>query len=171
MITGGENMFIYSLKASNLKFFGVTAVAMAALVTLLIFIPSAEPAISDGVLTSVESVKFDKVKSAGDRVEFLRQFGWEVEASALEEAEVTVPEEFDKVYQSYNELQKKQGFDLAKYAKKTVKRYTYRVTNYAGYDGEVIASILVYKNKVIGGDVCSADANGFIHGLDKNISY
>ena len=159
------------MKANTVKFFGVTAIAMVALVTLLVFIPSAEPAMSDGVLTSVENVKFDKIKSAEDRIEFLRQFGWEVEPAAVEEAEVTVPEEFDKVYQSYNELQKKQGFDLAKYAKKTVKRYTYRITNYSGYDGEVLVSILVHKNKVIGGDVCSADANGFIHGLDKNIGY
>ena len=27
------------------------------------------------------------------------------------------------------------------------------------------------KNRVIGGDVCSADAAGFIHGLDRNIAY
>ncbi len=159
------------MKASTVKFFGVTAIAMVALVTLLVFIPSAEPAMSDGVLTSVENVRFDKIKSADDRIEFLRQFGWEVDPAAVEEAEVTVPEEFDKVYQSYNELQKKQGFDLAKYAKKTVKRYTYRITNYSDYNGEVLVSILVHKNKVIGGDVCSADANGFIHGLDKNIGY
>ncbi len=164
-------MFIYSMRGSTLKFFTVTAVAMVALITLLIFIPSAEPTMSDGVLPTVEAVKYDKIKSPGERVEFLRQFGWEVESEPVEIAEVTVPEEFDKVYQSYNELQKKQGFDLSKYAKKNVQRYTYRITNYDGYEGEVLVSILVYKNKVIGGDVCSADANGFIHGLDKNIEY
>lgn len=164
-------MFIYSMRGSTLKFFGVTVLAMVALITLLVFIPSAEPAMSDGVLNAVEVVKFDKVKNSGDRIEFLRQFGWEVESEPVEIAEVTVPEEFDKVYQSYNELQKKQGFDLTKYAKKNVDRYTYRITNYDGYEGEVLVSILVHKNKVIGGDVCSADANGFIHGLDKNIEY
>ncbi len=164
-------MFIYSMRGSTLKFFGVTAIAMVALITLLVFIPSAEPAMSDGVIGAVEAVKFDKIKDSGDRIEFLRQFGWEVESEPVEIAEVTVPEEFDKVYQSYNELQKKQGFDLTKYAKKNVDRYTYRITNYDGYEGEVLVSILVHKNKVIGGDVCSADANGFIHGLDKNIEY
>lgn len=159
------------MRGSTLKFFTVTAVAMVALITLLIFIPSTEPAMSDGVLNTVTAVKYDKIKSPGERVEFLRQFGWEVDPEPVEIAEVTVPEEFDKVYQSYNELQKKQGFDLSKYAKKNVQRYTYRITNYDGYEGEVLVSILVYKNKVIGGDVCSADANGFIHGLDKNIEY
>ncbi len=164
-------MFVYSMRGSTLKFFGVTSLALVALVTLLVFIPTAEPAISDGVIDAVENVRFDKIKSADDRIEFLRQFGWEVDAVPVEEVEVTIPAEFDKVYQSYNELQKKQGFDLTKYLKKDVMRYTYRITNYPDYDGEVYVNFLIHKNKVIGGDVCSADANGFIHGLDRNIEY
>lgn len=164
-------MFVYSLRASTLKFFGVTTAALVALVALLIFIPAAEPAMSDGVLEVVENVRFDKIKTAEDRIEFLGQFGWEVDSTPVEEVEVTIPSEFDKVYQSYNELQKKQGFDLTKYLKKDVMRYTYRITNYPNYEGEVYVNILVYKKKVIGGDVCSADANGFIHGLDRNIEY
>ena len=164
-------MFVYSLRASTLKFFGVTTLAIVALVTLLVFIPTAEPVISDGGLEAVEEVYFDKIKTAEDRIAFLRQFGWEVETIPVEEAEVTIPAEFDKVYQSYNELQKKQGLDLGKFHKKDVMRYTYRITNYPDYDGEVLVSMLVYKNRVIGGDVCSADAAGFIHGLDRNIAY
>lgn len=165
-------MFIYSMRASTLKFFGVTTAALIALVTLLFFIPSAIPeaAPTSGVDVS-ETVKFDKIKTADDRLNFLRSFGWEVEAKPIEEVEVTIPADFDKVFQSYNELQKKQGFDLSKYHKKNVMRYTYRVTNYPGYDGEVWVSILMSRNKVIGGDVSSADANGFIHGLDPKITY
>ncbi|MBE6611744.1 MAG: DUF4830 domain-containing protein [Ruminococcaceae bacterium] len=163
-------MFVYSLRASTLKFFGVTTLAVVALVTLLVFIPTAEPAMSEGVLEVMEEVRFDKIKTAEDRLAFLAQFGWEVESTPVEEAEVTIPAEFDKVYQSYNELQKKQGFDLTKYHKKDVMRYTYRITNYPDYTGEVLVSILMHKNKVIGGDVCSSDAGGFIHGLDRTIS-
>ena len=159
------------MKASTLKFFGVTAVALIALVTLLIFIPSAEPAMSDGVMESVETVNFDKIKTAQDRIEFLRSFGWEVESTPVEEVEVTIPAEFDKIYKSYNELQKKQGFDLTKYMKKDVMRYTYKITNYPDYTGDVYVNMLVYKKRVIGGDVCSADNNGFIHGIDRKIEY
>ena len=169
-------MFIYSLRANTLKFFGVTTLAVAALVTLLFFIPTSEPAISENVLDvtehdNVAAVNYDKIKTADDRINFLRQFGWEVESQPTEEVEVTIPAEFDKIYQSYNELQKKQGFDLTKYLKKDVNRYTYKITNYPDYTGDVYANILVYKNKVIGGDVCSADANGFIHGLDRNVTF
>ena len=164
-------MFVYSMRASTLKFFGVTTLAVVALVTLLVFIPTAETAVPSGVLEVAESVKFDKIKTSEDRIEFLRQFGWEVDGVPVEEAEVTIPEEFDKVYRSYNELQKKQGFDLSKYHKKDAMRYTYRITNYPDYDGDVFANFIVYRGRVIGGDVCSADANGFIHGLDRTITY
>ena len=47
-------------------------------------------------------------------------------------------------------------------------RYNHNVPNYEGYSDPVYANILVYKNKVVGGDVCSADPNGFAHGLTKS---
>ena len=140
-------MFVYSMRASTLKFFGVTTLALVALVALLIFIPAAEPVLSDGVLEVSESIRYDGIKTADDRLTFLRQFGIEVDPTPVEEVEVTVPAEFDKVYRSYNELQKEQGFDLTKYLKKDVMRYTYRVTNYEGYDGEVYVNLLVYKRR------------------------
>ena len=52
--------------------------------------------------------------------------------------------------------------------KKSVMLYTYSVKNYPGYEGEVHVNLLVYKNTVIGGDVCSADVNGFVHGFEKS---
>lgn len=161
-------MFIYSLRGSTLKFFGVTTAALVALVTLLFFIPAApNTAEVAGSIDVSESVRYDKIKTAEDRLEFLRSFGWEVETKPIEETDVTIPAEFDKVFKAYNELQREQGFDLTKYQKKQVKRYTYRVTNYPNYSGDVYLSILMSKNKVIGADICSADANGFIHGLQK----
>ena len=71
------------------------------------------------------------------------------------------------MFVSYNEIQKQQGLDLIKYKNKEVMRYTYEITNYEGYSGTVYATLIVYRNKVIGGDVCSADVKGFIHGFIK----
>lgn len=65
----------------------------------------------------------------------------------------------------YNEIQRAQGLDLAKYKNKKVSRFTYKVTNYEGYEGEVYANLLVWRDKVVGGDVCSKDVNGFVHGF------
>lgn len=170
-------MFVCAVRGSTLKFFGVTTLAVIALVALLAAIPMPEAAVTvdNGQETvaaeAVEQVRFDKVKTADDRIAFLKQFGWEVEAIPVEEVDVTIPTEFDKIYQTYNELQKKQGFDLGKFGHKTVKRFTYKITNYPDYKGTVWANLLIYKNKVVGGDVCTEDTNGFIHGLDPKITF
>ena len=161
-------MFIYSLRASTIKFVGVVCVALVALITLIAFIPpySSQNMIPSSVETN--SYNFEKVKSNEDRIEFLKQFGWEVEAEPLESDSVVIPDEFDKIFAGYNEIQKQQGLDLSKYKGKTVNRYTYIITNYPNYQGKVYANVLVFRNKVIGGDVCSADMNGFLHGFEKN---
>ncbi len=159
-------MFIYSLRASTVRFIGVVCVALTVLITLIAFVPTY---ISSGSTPtdSAVSYSYDKVKTAEDAVNFLSQFGWQVEAEPVEVKTVTVPSEFDKVFAAYNELQKAQGLNLLKYKGKEATRYTFAVTNYAGYDGTVYANVLVYRNKVIGGDICSADVSGFIHGFES----
>ena len=157
-------MFIYSMRANTIKLVGVICVALTVLVTLIAFIP----AYSVSSQTSADAeISYDKVKAEEDVVRFLKQFGWETDSKAVEVKSVTVPEEFDKVYAAYNEIQKEQGLDLVKYKGKDVTRYTFTITNYEGYEGTVYANVLVYRNRVIGGDVCSADVSGFIHGFEK----
>ena len=179
-------MFIYSFKASSIKFFAVICVALAALITLIAFVPAyagGDSAVPGGVAVDAPeaesgttvSYRYDKVKSADDAAAFLSQFGWVVDAGSVETREVTIPAEFDKVFAGYNELQKSQGLDLSKYKKKTVTRHTFTVTNYNTPDGEaypgtVYANVLVYRNRVIGGDICSADVNGFIHGFERPVA-
>ena len=115
-------------------------------------------------------ISYDRIKTNEDRVKFLSQFGYEVSEDPIETVEITLPEKFDKVYAGYNELQKAQGLDLSKYRRKTVMRYTYEVKNYDGYNGgKVLANVIVYRGRVIGGDVCSADPQGFVHGFEGAI--
>lgn len=162
-------MFIYSLRASTIKLVGVICVALTVLITLIAFVPTY--AISSQTSTDVDgevSYSYDKVKTAADAVEFLAQFGWEVTAEPVETKTVTIPSEFDKVFAAYNEIQKEQGLNLTKFKGKDVTRYTFSVTNYPDYEGTVYANVLVYRNRVIGGDICSADASGFVHGFEKD---
>ena len=65
----------------------------------------------------------------------------------------------------YNTLQKAQGYDLSKFAGKTVMRYVYKVNNYPSSTEPVYATLLVYKGKVIGGDVTDTAAKGHIRGF------
>lgn len=161
-------MFIYSLRASTVKLVGVICVALTVLIALIAFVPTY--AISSQTSAGVDqevNYNYDKIKNAEDAVSFLSQFGWTVNAEPTEVKTVTIPAEFDKVFSAYNELQKEQGLNLTKYKNKEVTRYTFTVTNYESYDGTVYANVLVYRNRVIGGDICSADVTGFVHGFEK----
>ena len=167
MKIGLTTMFVYSLKASTLKFFAVIVLSVAAIITLVTLIPSYEPA---SAIETDKKINYSKIETNEDRIQFLEQFDVKVTGTPIQEAEVTIPAEFDKVYTAYNTLQQKQGLNLEKYRKKTVMRYTYEVTNYPDYNGKVLANVIVYKNKVIGGDICSADVNGFVHGFTSDIT-
>ena len=157
-------MFIYSVKASTLKFAAIVAVGIAVFAALFILIPPIE---SSGENREAISINYDKIKTNDDRRAFLSSLGYEVSEKETESAKVKIPSEFDKIYAGYNEIQKEQGFDLSKYKNKEIERYTYTVTNYAGYEGTVYANLLIYRGKIVGGDICSADSSGFVHGLEK----
>lgn len=158
-------MFVYALRANTLRFFGIVGIALIALVSLILFVPGYEISTTSTIMAETEKIRYDKIKTEEDRAAFLSQFGWEIGDAPVEQTDVTVPAEFDKILKSYNEVQKQQGLDLTKYKGKTVTRYTYEIKNYPGYEGKVYANLLIYKNRVVGGDICSADVNGFIHGF------
>ena len=160
-------MFVYSLRASTLKFFAVVCVALVGLITLIAFVPSFEGGYASASSKEV-SVSYEKVKTNEDRVNFLSQFGWQVKSDPVSSEKIRLPDTFDKVLMGYNEIQKNQGLDLSRYKGKELVRYTYEITNYKDYDGVVYATVLTYRNKVVGGDICSADTGGFIHGFETN---
>lgn len=159
-------MFIYTVRANTLKFFGVIAAAVAVLCAIVLSIPEYTPVSTKAVAENSAKYNYKGMKTNDDIVGFLAQFGWETDKTPLEEVKIRIPAEFDKVMNSYNELQRSQGLDLSKYRGKEVTRYTYRITNYPDYKGDVTANVIIYKNRVIGGDICSADVTGFICGFD-----
>ncbi len=158
-------MFIYTIRASTLKFFCVIALSVAVLCAVILTIPEYTPVSTKAVAAESSKYTYNKIKTSDDITAFLAQFGWETEKTPLEEVKIRIPTEFDKVMNSYNELQRGQGLDLSKYRGKEVTRYTFRITNYPDYDGEVMANVIIYKNRVIGGDICTSDVTGFICGF------
>jgi len=102
------------------------------------------------------------------RVGFLKGFGWEVTNSPAESSQVRIPENTSEVFDRYNHLQKSQGYDLSQYAGKNVMRYVYKVNNYPGATDPVYATVLVYKNQVIGGDITDTAAGGKVQGFKMN---
>ena len=150
-------MFICSVRASTVKFFALLLVCFVVLLGLILS-GSTELVFAS---TSGE-VNLSDVKTEDDRVAFIEQFGLRVKGTSVESKSFVIPDSFDRALAGYNEIQKKQGLDLSKYAKKKVTRYTYELESYEDYDGEVLVNLLVYRNRVIGCDVSSASADGFV---------
>ena len=152
-----NTMFIYSIRASTVKFFAVILLALAALIGALA-LPSevAVYAAADG-----REIDYGGMKTAEDRIAFIRSFGIEVKEEPITEESFAMPEDFDRIIADYNELQKRQGLDLEKYKRKRVTHYEYEVTNYNG-GANVRVNLLVYRNRVVACDLSSAEAGGFV---------
>lgn len=153
-------MFICTVRASTLRMIGLLLVAAALLTGVLIYTDRSSS-------VAAASYQYTKVRTDEDRRGFLRQFGWEPTDTAAVEETFSVPQTFDRVLMGYNEIQKAQGLDLSRFENKKVTRYTYEIGNYPGYDGKVYANLIVYRNKVVAGDISSADPSGFVRGLEK----
>lgn len=94
--------------------------------------------------------------------EYLESFGLQLGECTADS--IIVPCEFNEVYTNYNKIQLSQGFDLTEYKGKTVNRYTFAVLNHPDGDN-IFAEVLIYDKIVIGADVYSIAADGFISPL------
>jgi hypothetical protein len=152
----GEFMFIFSVRASTLKLCALIALTLVLLVGVGTF--------AEGEVISVSAlgdIQYSGIKTNEDRVAFIERLGVLVADDPVDEKTFTIPENFDRIVSGYNELQKRQGLDVSRYAKKKVTRYTYKVENY-DFDGEVYVNLFIFKNKIIACDICSAEKGGFV---------
>ena len=105
--------------------------------------------------------------SNDSRVRFLKDYGWDVTTSPTQSGRVKIPQETTEVFDRYNALQKSQGYDLSQYGGKTVMRYVYQINNYPGATEPVYATLLIHKNKIIGGDITDTSSGGHIRPLKQ----
>ena len=96
-----------------------------------------------------------------DRLEFISSLGYEVDGKSCSSKTFTVPSVFSDVYKNYNELQKSAGYDLLDYAGKQVTLYTYKLKD----NENMRIDLIIYNDKVIGGDISSAELGGSIKPL------
>ena len=145
-------MLVMTAKVNKKKILMIAAAVLVAIAGLVLLFGNRDsaPTASTGVANN------------DARVAFLKSFGWEVTTSPVESGQVRIPETGSNVFNRYNELQKSQGYDLSAYAGKTVMRYVYQINNYPDATAPVYATLLIYKNQVIGGDVTDTSANGTI---------
>lgn len=159
-------MFVVSVKSDLLKKILIfTVVTIFAVIGGII-------SVSDKKAATVGN--FDNVplnaETHTERKAFFSHFGWEIADEPIEVKETVIPSEFDQTYSDYNELQKNQGFNLEKYKNTRVKAWSYEILNYPGYENSnstIRGNLLICDGKIIGGDICSIELGGFIHGFSN----
>ena len=152
-------MMIVSAKVSKRKLL-TGLLAAVAVIALLVFLFAKSEEVPSGNEPAEPALN---ASTNEERLAYLASFGWQVRETPTETQEVRIPEEFNDVFTRYNQLQKSMGFDLSRYAGKSAKRYVYAVTNHPDGTPDHYATLLVYKNKIIGGDVTSTAAGGKMH--------
>ena len=154
-------MVMITAKISKRKILIVLALLIAAAVILLTCLKKAgTPEPSPDTTEQVTEVGTNEA-----RIAFLEQFGWQVQPEPVQTQQVRVPDDPSEVFLRYNDLQISQGYNLLDYSGKTLTRYVYQITNYPGTDGVYFATLLIYADNVVGGDVASSRQNGVMHGF------
>ncbi len=114
---------------------------------------------------SVFGMNSDKDRCVG----MLSQYGWQVDETPQDIQKVTIPPNFDKVYERYNELQLRSGLDLQPYRGKSGTRYTFIITNYPVDVGETVyANVITIDGEPVAGDIMTVSLSGFMHGLAEH---
>lgn len=104
---------------------------------------------------------------ACDNIPFIESYGWQVEQNIHEKEKVKIPEEFDDVYNNYNNLQKLSGLDLTDYKGRNAIRYTYIVKNFPkNCRDTVYINVLCVDSKPVAGDVMTVQLDGFMYSLN-----
>ena len=147
-------MMIMTAKVNMKKILIVLGAIAALLIGIIALFGNDESAATSATVSDNDS-----------RVSFLKSFGWEMTTSPVESGQVRIPTETTEIFDRYNRLQQAQGYDLSQYAGKTVMRYVYKVNNFPGATEPVYATLLVYKNQVIGGDVTDTSPKGVVQGF------
>ena len=123
-------MFVLSVSKKKIR--------AVAIVLLLVFFAGVCTAVSRVQLKKLNAQTVEnksgainfKAENNQERLKFISQFGWEVDSEPVEVNEVIIPQEFDDVYNNYNEIQLMQNCDLRDYSGERVKRWTYIIRNY-----------------------------------------
>ncbi len=125
-------------------------VAMLAIFTALCVV-SAMGAMTD----NEETASGASVKNEQAAADYLRAVG-EEDAAQLSCERITIPEQFDEVYEEYNGMQRQSGFELSEYKGKDALRFTFALTRHdASY-----AVLLVRDCAVIGGHYSNGEYGG-----------
>ena len=132
-----------------------TRLMLISLVGLLLFAAVCLTALRAGAPAAVsirgESVSL-KAEDEADVAAFLSACGYEAPEWQFAH-EITIPKQWNDVYTAYNELQRRQGFDLTPYKGKAATEYVYFVSERRNI------TVIVSDHRIIAVHICDSDGS------------
>lgn len=147
-------MFVLNFKvADSKKIFAIFAVvSVAVAIVCIICMISVQNSLPDTATCDELGCYSLKCDKDDEQCTFLEQFVLSP-LKIIDSCKVTIPTEFNEIYEEYNELQKSIGLDLEKFKGKSVQKITYELEN----SKTKFAVLLIYKGKVIGGHLTDGE--------------
>lgn len=136
----------HSVRLKNWKLTLISVVCFLILLTVCLLMLRAAP--RDSVTVGDEQVGV-KIEDDGDIEAFIARCGCEIEGCISDDG-ITVPKTWNEAYESYNDLQKQQGFDLRPYKGKSARKLVYAVK-----DSDRAVTVLVSGGRIIAADITS----------------
>lgn len=94
-----------------------------------------------------------KALTENQQYEFLKQFDLSPVNGKITKKEITVPSEFNLVYEEYNELQRKIGLDLTRYKGENAEMFKYELKD----SKTKYAVLLIHNGVVIGAHLTNGE--------------
>lgn len=140
-------MLTVALKADKKKLIAGLFIVIIALAVVIMMTVSSKT----GYTVHTQSGKSYNTKAEDTKQidGFLSQFLLKSDG-LVSKQQITIPIEFNKAYESYNQLQIKQGLDLSRY-----KGFNCVLCVYDLKDSDDYISLLIYEDRVVGGHIGS----------------
>lgn len=146
-------MFVLKLKIRKKHIVSIIIAIISAVLLLIILMSSGNTAPSDSA-TCDEIGKFSLVaRTVGGECGFIKQFGYDVNADSRKCETVIIPNEFNEIYDEYNNLQKQIGLNLEAYKGREAQKIVYEINN----SQEKYAVILTQNGRVIGAHLTNGE--------------
>ncbi len=112
--------------------------------------------------TDIQSSVANSIQTNEDRISAISAFGYDVLPDAVEVKDIVIPEKFNDVYENYNQIQIKSGFNLKNYSGEKATLYKYQLRDSTAIE---YVNLIICDGVIIGGDISSARLDGEIRPL------
>ena len=147
-------MFVYSVKATALRFAAVLIACIAVMAIFLALVPAYDPG-------AEADPAADMAGDAAALLEYIEGHGWRVSGTP-EQAEFRIPDAADE--DTGADADKTGDAELNEYAGQAAVRYTYEITG-GENGGKMYLDLVTVGEKIVSGDIRTAEGEVII-GLD-----